>query len=109
MNSQSLRAKVKNISKIKNVDINALIRFYMYERFLERLSVSKYKNNFILKGGYYLSTIFGLENRTTMDIDACVKNVDFSKEEIENIINDIIKINLKDGIKIEVDSIQKIR
>lgn len=52
MNSQQLKDKIRNISKEKNTDFNTLLRLYMYDRFLERLSVSKYKDNFILKDGY---------------------------------------------------------
>lgn len=79
MNSRSLKDKLKNISKEKNVDFNTLLRLYMYDRFLERLSKSKYKNNFILKGGFYLSTLFGIENRATMDIDTAFKNADLDE------------------------------
>ena len=67
-----LKDKLKNISKEKNADFNTLLRLYMYDRFIERLSVSKYKDNFILKGGFYLSTLFGVENGTTMDIDTAL-------------------------------------
>lgn len=52
MNSQQLKDKIRNISKEKNIDFNTLLRLHMYDRFLERLSVSKYKDNFILKGGF---------------------------------------------------------
>ena len=52
MNSRQLKDRLKNISKEKNVDFNTLLRLYMYDRFIERLSQSKYKNNFILKGGF---------------------------------------------------------
>ncbi len=51
------------------MNFNSLLRLYMYDRFLERLSKSKYRDNFLLKGGFYLSTLFGVENRATMDID----------------------------------------
>ena len=61
MNSMKLKDKLKNISKEKNADFNTLLRLYMYDRFIERLSVSEYKDNFILKGGFYLSTLFGVE------------------------------------------------
>lgn len=54
----------------------------MYDRFIERLAKSKYKDNFILKGGFFLSTFFGVENRTTMDIDTAFKNANFTKETI---------------------------
>ena len=78
MNSMQLKNKLKNISKEKKIDFNTLLRLYMYDRFIERLSVSKYKNNFILKGGFYLSTLFGVENRTTMDIDTAFRNANFN-------------------------------
>ena len=78
MNSMQLKAKLKNVSKEKNVDFNTLLRLYMYDRFIERLSVSKYKDSFILKGESYLSTLFGVENRTTMDIDTAFRNANFN-------------------------------
>ena len=53
----------------------------MYNMFIERLSVSKYKDNFILKGGFYLSTLFGVENRTTMDIDTAFRNTNLMKKQ----------------------------
>lgn len=81
----------------------------MYERFLERLSLSEYKYNFIIKGGFYLSTLFGLENRSTMDIDAAVRSVDFTESKMVKIINEILKINLDDNIVITLDKIEKIR
>lgn len=74
MNSQvqKLKDKLKNISREKNVDFNSVMRLYMYERFIERLSKSKYKDNFILKGGFYLSTLFGIDKRDTMDVDTAL-------------------------------------
>lgn len=54
----------------------------MYDRFIERLSVSKYRDNFILKGGFYLSALFGVENRTTMDIDTAFRNANLNEETI---------------------------
>ena len=74
MNSMELKDRIRNISKERNVDFNTLLRLYMYDRFIERLSVSKYKNNFVLKGGFYLSILLGVEQRTTMDIDVAFKN-----------------------------------
>lgn len=86
-----------------------LIRFYMYERFLERLSNSDYKDKFIVKGGFYLSTLFGLENRTTMDIDVAIKNEILDKENLTRIIEDIINIDLNDKIIIKIESVENIR
>lgn len=109
MNSQSLRAKAKNLSIKSKIDVNTIIRFYMYERFLERLSLSKYKDNFIIKGGFYLSSLFGLENRSTMDIDAMIRSIDFTKQKMTKIINEILTIPLNDNIIITLDKIEKIR
>ena len=71
-NVQAVKDRLKNIVKEKNIEFNTVMRFYMYDRFIERLSISNYKNNFILKGGFYLSTLFGIDNRTTMDIDTAI-------------------------------------
>ena len=66
MNSMQLKDKLKNIAKKKNIDFNTIFRLYMYDRFIERLSISKYKDCFIIKGGFYLSTLYGIENRSTI-------------------------------------------
>ena len=78
-----IKDKIKNISKNKNVEFNVLLRNYMYERFIERLAYSKYRDNFILKGGYYLSILFGLDTRTTMDIDLSLKNSILSEDNVK--------------------------
>ena len=109
MNSMQLKDKLRNISKEKNVDFNTLLRLYMYDRFIERLSVSKYKDNFILKGGFYLSTLFGVENRTTMDIDAAFRNADFNEETIISMIKEIISIDINDNAKLNYLGIEPIR
>lgn len=109
MNSMQVKDKLKNISKKRDVNFNTLLRLYMYDRFIERLSVSNYKDNFILKGGFYLSTLFGLENRTTMDIDAAIKDAHFTVENVENIIKSIIEIDINDNAIIEFVDISTIR
>ncbi len=108
MNSMQLKAKLKNISK-KNVDFNTLLRLYMYDRFIERLSVSKYKDNFILKGGFYLSTLFGVENRSTMDIDTAFRNANFNEETIVKMIKEIVSIEMDDNAKLSYLGITPIR
>lgn len=109
MNSMQLKDKLKNISKEKDVDFNTLLRFYMYDRFIERLAVSKYKNNFILKGGFYLSTLFGVESRTTMDIDTAFRNANFNEETLSKMMNEIISIDLNDNVKLDYLGISNIR
>lgn len=109
MNSMKLKDKLRNISNKKNVDFNTLLRLYMYDRFIERLSVSKYKDNFILKGGFYLSTLFGVENRTTMDIDTAFKNGNFNESTIVKMIKEIVSIELDDNAKLSYLDVSSIR
>ena len=109
MNSMQLKDKLKNISKEKNVDFNTLLRIHMYDRFIERLAVSNYKDNFILKGGFYLSTLFGVENRTTMDIDTAFKNANFNEETIVKMIKEIVLIEIDNNAKLSYLGISSIR
>lgn len=106
---QAVKDKLKFIAKEKNVEFNAVMRFYMYDRFIVRLSRSKYKNNFILKGGFYLSTLFGIDNRSTMDIDTAILNADFSDENIIKMVNEIIQIDANDNVILEVEKTEAIR
>ena len=109
MNSMQLKDKLKNIAVKRSLDFNTLLRLYMYDRFIERLAVSKYRDNFILKGGFYLSTLFGLESRSTKDIDTAIKDVNFTKENVEKMIKSIIEIDIKDGALISFIEIGDIR
>ena len=109
MNSMQLKDKLRSISKEKNVDFNTLLRLYMYDRFLERLSKSKYRDNFVLKGGFYLSTLFGVENRATMDIDTAFRNASFDEETIIKMINEIVSIKIDDNAKLSYLGIEPIR
>ena len=97
MNSMQVKDKLKNIAVKRNLDFNTLLRLYMYDRFIERLAVSKYRDKFILKGGFYLSTLFGLESRSTKDIDTAIKDANFTKENVEEMIKSIISIDINDG------------
>ena len=109
MNSMQLKNKLRNISKEKNVDFNTLLRLYMYDRFVERLSKSKYRENFIIKGGFYLSTLFGVENRTTMDIDTAFRYANFNEETIVKMIKEIVFIKIDDNAKLSYLGISPIR
>ena len=107
--AQSVKDKLKNISREKNVDFNSVMRFYMYDRFVERLSKSKYKDNFILKGGFYLSKLFGLDNRSTMDIDTAIRKTEFTEENLIVMINEIISIDVGDNVKFKIEKTELIR
>lgn len=109
MNSMQVKDKLKNISVKRNLDFNTLLRLHMYDRFIERLSVSEYRDNFILKGGFYLSTLFGLESRSTKDINTAIKDANFTKENVEKMIKSIISIDINDGALISFIEIVNIR
>lgn len=108
-NSMSLKAKINNIAKEEKVAPQAIMQTYMLERLLERISVSKYKNNFILKGGMLISSIIGIDNRSTMDMDTTIKGFKLDKENLTNILQEIIKIDIGDNIKFEIIDIENIR
>ena len=107
--AQAVKDKLKNISRKKNVDFNSIMRFYMYDRFVERLSKSKYKDNFVLKGGFYLSNLFGIHNRSTMDIDTAIREANFTEESLAKMINEIINIELDDNVKFAIEKTAPIR
>lgn len=109
MNNMQLKSKLKNISNKKKTNFNTILRNYMYERFIERLANSNYKDNFIFKGGFYLSTIFGVDLRNTMDIDLSIKNEKLSEENILKIFNEIINIATEDNAKIVINKIEPIK
>ena len=108
-NSMSLKAKINNIAKEERVAPQAIMQTYMLERLLERISVSEYKNNFILKGGMLISSIIGIDNRSTMDMDTTIKGFKLDKENLKNILQEIIKIDIKDNIKFAIIDIETIR
>lgn len=82
---------------------------FFFERFLDRLSHSKYKFNFVMKGGLLISSMIGVDNRTTMDMDMTVKGIPLNEEIIKNIILDILNIEVDDGIHFEITNITYIR
>jgi len=71
--STQLKALVRNLSKLKNVEAEVILRNFMLERFLERAAASDYKSNFILKGGILIAAMVGIDTRNTMDLDASIK------------------------------------
>ena len=86
-----------------------ILQRYMFERVLERISVSNYQDNFILKGRLLLSAMFGIGNRMTKDMDAAITGIDVSKDKMLKVLNEILSINLKDGVKFDVVDITDIR
>ena len=106
--ARQLKDLIRNMSKKKSADAQILKRNYMMERFLERISLSEYKNQFILKGGMLVAAMVGLDARATMDPDATIKGTNVSVEDVEMIISQIISIPLDDGVSFRVKRISEI-
>ena len=108
-NAMSLKAIINNIAKENKVSAQSVLQTYMLERLLERISISKYKDNFILKGGMLISAMLGIDSRTTMDMDTTIKGFKLTEENITNKINEICNIKIDDGVTFEVQKIELIR
>ena len=106
--ARQLKDLIRNMSKKKSADAQILMRNYMMERFLERISLSEYKNQFILKGGMLVAAMVGLDARATMDLDATIKGTNVSVEDVEMIISQIISIHLDDGVSFRIKRISEI-
>ncbi len=106
--SRQLKDKIRNLAKGKSADAQILMRTYMMERLLERISLSEYKKNFILKGGVLIASLVGLDFRSTMDVDTTITGVDVNISSVEQMIQNLIKIPLEDGVLFQVKSINSI-
>ncbi len=104
--STQLKALVRNQSHGDNAKAMTLIRNFGMERFLERMSLSKYNGNLILKGGLLIASMVGLDNRAT--IDTTIRNYNLSAEEAGKMIEDIIAVPLDDGTRFTVKSVENI-
>lgn len=104
-----IKRLAKEIENKYDLNYYEILQRYMFERVLERISVSKYQDNFILKGGLLLSAMFGIGNRMTKDMDATITGIDVSKDKMLKVLNEILSINLKDGVKFDIVDITDIR
>lgn len=107
--STQLKALIRNLSKDKNIKAEILLRNFMLERFLERISMSKYRNQFILKGGMLIAAIVGVDARSTMDLDATIQGFELSEDELTEVLNDILGIPLDDGVSMNLRKLDLIR
>lgn len=107
--AMSLKAKIRNIAKQKNIPAQVILQNYMFERLLVRLSASEYKEKFVLKGGMLVAAIVGLDNRATMDMDTTLKNLPLTPEAIRSALEDICSIAFDDSVVYEIGTISPIR
>jgi hypothetical protein len=96
--SRQLKDKVRNITHGNNEMSQMLIRNFIMERFLERVSKSEYNKNFILKGGMLVASMVGIETRATMDIDTTVRALPLNQEDAERIVKEILEVQIEDGM-----------
>ena len=106
---RQIKDLINNMAKKKNINPQILIRNYMMERLLERIASSPYKENFILKGGMLISSLIGVESRSTVDMDTTMKQKAVTLKSIKTIFNDIISIDIDDGVMFVVKKIEEIR
>lgn len=106
--ARQLKDLIRNLSRKKSAVAQLLMRNYMMERFLDRISLSEYRDKFILKGGMLVAAMVGLDARSTMDLDATVKGTNVNVEDIENLISAIVSVPIDDGVKFQLKSISEI-
>lgn len=108
-NATSMKALMKNIAKEKNISAQLVMQNYMLERLLERISLSKYKFNFILKGGFLIAAMVGLDTRATMDMDATIKGYPVTEESIREMFKVICEVSIDDDISFTLNRVYEIR
>ena len=106
--SRQLKDLIRNLSAKKKTEPLVLMRNYMMERFIERLSKSKHNDQLILKGGMLITAMVGLDTRTTMDLDTTITGIQLDPNAIETLINDIISLNVDDGVSFSIKAISEI-
>ncbi len=109
INIDQLKAKIRNVAKSMDLNAQEVLQIYMFERFLERLAISEYRNYFVIKGGLLISSMIGVKERTTMDMDATIVGLPLTDYFVESMIRDIVTIDLNDGVVFEINGIQPIR
>lgn len=107
--SMSLKAKIKNYAKSNKIAAQVVLQNYMFERFLERLSISEYHEKFVIKGGILIAAIVGLDTRSTMDLDTTLQNLPLTEVKVAEAIDSICLIDLNDDVQFEMISIDPIR
>ena len=106
---EQLKGSIRSMAAKKNLRAQEVLQMFLFERILERLAASKYHNNFILKGGLLISSMIGISERTTMDMDTTVRGIQMEEDEIVAAVNEILAIDVGDGIALEYTGIEPIR
>lgn len=96
---EQLKGAIRNLAKEKGIHAQEVLQIFMVERIIERLSVSPYKDRFILKGRLLISAILGVAERTTMDMDTTVKGPPMDEQSMRKAVGEILDRFLDDGIE----------
>ena len=104
----AVKAKIKNKAGGSSDKSQIILRIYLMERLLERVSLSKYRDNFILKGGLLVSSLVGVDMRSTMDVDTTVKSLPMNKKSVQKILEEIMAIEVEDGVSFRISKVQDI-
>ena len=108
LSAEQVKGRIRNLAKINDADARLLLRYYMFERLFERIENSKYRDHFIIKGGFLIIAMVGIKHRSTNDIDVTIKNETLSIDDIERIMKEIIDVDIDDGVSFELDKITTI-
>ncbi len=106
---EQLKGAIRSMAAKKNLRAQEVLQMFLFERVLERLATSPYRNNFILKGGLLISSMIGISERTTMDMDTTVRGIQMEEDEIVATIKAILAIDVGDGICFDFQKIEPIR
>ena len=104
----AVKAKIKNKAGGNSDKSQVMLRIYLMERLLERVSLSKYRDNFVLKGGLLVSSLVGVDMRSTMDLDTTVKSLPMNKKSVQKILEEIMAIEVEDGVSFRISKVQDI-
>ena len=107
--SEQIKGAIRNISKKTGINPNSLLQMCLFEGILEKLSKSKYSENFILKGGLLISSLIGVDMRSTMDMDTTLRGIPLNEESISNILNEILAIEIDADIEYKLIKLSPIR
>ena len=106
---EQLKGQIRSFAVKHKLMSQELLQMYLFERVLERLAASAYKDNFILKGGLLISSMLGIHERTTMDMDTTVTGITMDETEIAEILKEVLTVDVSDGIVFEYKKIEPIR
>lgn len=107
--SMSFKAKINNYAKLNHLPAQVVLQNVMFERFLDRLSKSEYRDKFVIKGGILVSALVGLDTRATMDLDTTLRKLTLTEEKVREAVEKICVVDLSDDISFRINSVAPIR